>query len=51
MWVENASSHNTIDSTLVRDTGAGGIRVGTGKPLRDAPDGSDYNTLVDNTVV
>ena len=34
MWVENASSHNTIDSTLVRDTGAGGIRVGTGKPLQ-----------------
>ena len=51
MWVENASSHNTIDSTLVRDTGAGGIRVGTGKPLRDAPDGSDHNTLVDSTLV
>lgn len=54
IWIENASSHNLIDSSLVRDTGAGGLRVGVGKPLVPeigGIDGSDHNTITDSTFV
>ena len=54
IWMENASSHNLIDSSLVRDTGAGGIRIGVGKPLVPeigGMDGSDHNTITDSTFV
>jgi hypothetical protein len=33
IWLEDHSAHNTIIGTMTRDTGAGGIRIGTGKPL------------------
>lgn len=54
IWIENASAHNTIDSSLVRDSGAGGIRIGVGKPLIPeigGMDGSDYTTITDSTFV
>ncbi len=54
IWIENASSHNLIDSSLVRDTGAGGLRIGVGKPLVPeigGIDGSDHNTITDSTFV
>jgi parallel beta-helix repeat protein len=54
IWLENASAHNLIDSSLVRDSGAGGLRIGVGKPLIPeigGMDGSDHNTISDCTFV
>eukprot|EP01052_Picozoa_sp_SAG31_P014364 SAG31_NODE_890_length_11199_cov_18.490901_3_plen_140_part_00 len=54
IWLEKNSANNKITGSLTYDTGAGGVRVGTGKPLapggdHSSPDGSDGNTIVNST--
>ena len=51
IWIEGGSSHNTVRGCLVRDTAAGGIRVGRGKPLINTPDGTAHTAILDSTVV
>jgi hypothetical protein len=51
IWIEAASADNFVEASMVRDSGAGGIRVGTGKPLQNTPDGSDGNSIVNSTFV
>ena len=54
IWMEGGSSGNTVVGSMTRDTGAGAIRLGRGKPLCPdacAPDGSDGNRITDSTFV
>jgi hypothetical protein len=53
IWVEGGSRHAVLDGVLVRDSGAGGLRIGRGKPLVDEPaDGRTGNTtVIDSTFV
>eukprot|EP00658_Telonema_sp_P-2_P071385 TRINITY_DN60656_c0_g1_i1.p1 TRINITY_DN60656_c0_g1~~TRINITY_DN60656_c0_g1_i1.p1 ORF type:complete len:601 (+),score=87.03 TRINITY_DN60656_c0_g1_i1:575-2377(+) len=51
VWIHDSSVRNLITRSMIRDTGAGGIRIGTGKPLQDSPDGSDGNSVTDCAVV
>jgi len=51
LWIHGGSTHNTVRDAVVSDLGAGGIRIGTGKPLMDVPDGTAFNQILDTTVV
>ena len=51
IWTEQGAVHTAIRETLVADTGAGGIRVGRGKPLENTGDGTAFTTITDSTVV
>lgn len=52
MWVEGGSSNVSFDSCIISDVGAGGLRVGRGKPLSDEPvDHRTERVSVNNSII
>eukprot|EP00039_Didymoeca_costata_P021216 m.343806 g.343806 ORF g.343806 m.343806 type:complete len:812 (+) comp23346_c0_seq1:93-2528(+) len=50
LWVHGGSSNISVMNSTIYDVGAGGIRIGVGKPLVDTPDGTESVMIVDTVV-
>lgn len=53
IWVEGGSRDAILEAVFVRDTGAGGLRIGRGRPLTDEPALAQTRniTVIDSTFV
>eukprot|EP00038_Savillea_parva_P029673 m.72673 g.72673 ORF g.72673 m.72673 type:complete len:990 (+) comp8796_c0_seq1:170-3139(+) len=53
IWIEGRSRNVLLDGVWTQDTGAGGLRIGRGKPLSDEPPGATTGnvTVTDCTFV
>eukprot|EP00487_Bulimina_marginata_P002766 TRINITY_DN16341_c0_g1_i1.p1 TRINITY_DN16341_c0_g1~~TRINITY_DN16341_c0_g1_i1.p1 ORF type:complete len:203 (-),score=18.14 TRINITY_DN16341_c0_g1_i1:33-641(-) len=53
IWIDYGSEYIAIQSSLITDVGAGGIRIGRGKPLTDIPADnlrSGHNLIFNNVI-